>query len=67
MSTMVTAREAAELEHVSVSTWRSYVARIKTCPQPKEKIGPLNLWSRAEVEEWVAARPGSGNWRNGAT
>lgn len=52
--------QAAKLAHLTYSTWKSYVSRGRA-PKPVATTPDGNpVWSRAEVEEWVAARPGRG-------
>lgn len=61
----MTAREIAEMLGVSRHTVHSYQARNRL-PEPKNRAGRVPLWSRAEIMEWNANRPGLG-WRAGAT
>lgn len=56
---MLTRDEAAALAGVTPQTWSEYVARGRA-PKPAAYIGRTPLWSRAEVEEWLATRPGQG-------
>lgn len=44
---------------ITSSTWRSYVARGQA-PKPKRRISNAPLYSREDIEQWIADRPGSG-------
>ena len=57
---------AAALVGVAAKTWSGYVARREQthapAPYRREVRGSqaLPVWRRAEIERWIAARPGPG-------
>jgi len=55
----LTAREAATLAGVAVSTWDAYVTR-GYAPEPDGRFGSQRYWNRSTVEQWKASRPGRG-------
>ena len=57
---LVSTGEAAEMAGVQRRTWSSYVARDQA-PQPVHNLDGKPLWSRAEVQAWIAARPRANN------
>lgn len=56
----LTAREAATLAGVAVSTWDAYITR-GYAPGPDGWFGRQRYWNRATVEEWKANRAGQGS------
>jgi predicted DNA-binding transcriptional regulator AlpA len=55
----LTAKEAAALAGVAVSTWDAYLTR-GYAPEPDGWFGDQRWWLRSTVEEWKANRPGRG-------
>lgn len=56
---LIDAAEAAELIGVKHYTFTSYVSRGRA-PAPVRRIAGRNVYSRTEVLEWHASRPGPG-------
>lgn len=52
--------QAAQIAHVTPATWRRYHSRGLTPAPIGETPHGYPLWSRAEVEQWQAHRPGRG-------
>jgi predicted DNA-binding transcriptional regulator AlpA len=64
----ILAREAAEMAGIAVDTFYSYVNHrdpvtgepMPTAPAAVRQVGRIKFWNRAEVEQWIATRPGRG-------
>ncbi|OAK54003.1 helix-turn-helix transcriptional regulator [Rhodococcoides kyotonense] len=44
---------------ISAKTWSSYVTRGQA-PKPARHLSRTPLFSREDIEQWIANRPGSG-------
>jgi predicted DNA-binding transcriptional regulator AlpA len=59
LSEVLTLIEASTGKAIASSTWRSYVARGQA-PKPARHLSRTPLYSREDIEAWIAGRPGSG-------
>ena len=59
LSEVLTLIETVTGKAIAASTWRSYVARGQA-PKPARHLSRTPLYSRKDIETWIATRPGSG-------
>jgi|SRR5690625_1854516 len=57
---LLTRAEAAERSGINPDTFSSYVARGQA-PEPAQRVGRTPLWAAADIDTWLARRPGQGS------
>src|SRR5271170_47040 len=56
---LLTVQQVAELAKIEVQSVYQYRLR-GTIPEPDFHLGPMLLWERATIENWLATRPKKG-------